>query len=195
MGRRATEFVNGEYYHIYNRGCSALRICFGGRNYDLLYERIERYADRFGIQIVASCLMPNHYHLLLRPDGESSISTFAQRTFNSYVKALNRSIARTGTLFEGPFKSRHVADEEYLVHLMRYIHRNPLEGGLVSRIEEWPYSNYLECAGLRRTRVFDGGFILERFGGFRGYRRYVTGSPVILPEHRAELEELTRILA
>ncbi len=195
MGRRATQFVHGEYYHIYNRGCSALRICYGGRNYDLLYGRIERYADEFNIQIIASCLMPNHYHLLLRPDGASSISIFAQRTFNSYVKALNRSIARTGTLFEGPFKSRHVANEEYLVHLMRYIHRNPFEGGLVPRIEEWPHSNYLECAGLRRMRVFDEGFIRERFGSLPEYRRYVTGIPGIHPEHRAELEELTRILA
>ncbi len=194
MAPRGTQFIRGEYYHLYNRGCAGFRISFEERQYGFLFDHIELCAKAFGVSIIASCVMPNHYHLLIRQDADKSISDFVQRVFNSYSKAVNRAIGRTGTLFEGPFKSRHVSSEEYLRCLCRYIHRNPLEGGLVARLEEWPYSNYAECVGRRRLRAFDRQFIRERFGGFEEYRRFVSGRLGLPSAVRAELEELTRRL-
>ena len=88
--------------------------------------------------------MPNHYHFLLRQTGDYSVSEFMQSIFNAYTKAFNKMYKRTGTLFEGPFKAIEVLKEDHLLHLCRYIHRNPLEAGLVKNISDWPYSNYTE---------------------------------------------------
>jgi putative transposase len=94
--------------------------------------------------------MPNHYHLLLRQNSEYQVSAAIQRIFNVYVKAVNSRLGRKGTLFEGPFKAKVVKGEEYLAHLCRYIHRNPLEAGFVESLDEWEFSDYLEWIGKRK---------------------------------------------
>lgn len=77
----------------------------------------------------------------MRQDGNVAISNFMQDIFNSYSKAFNKMYNRTGTLFEGPFKSIHIDKDNYLIHLCRYIHRNPLEAKLVADLEKWSFSN------------------------------------------------------
>ena len=127
MGRRKTTFLPGHYYHVYNRGVNREAIFRNRENYLFLLRRLKECADKFCITLIAYCLMPNHYHFLLRQDGEASISDFVQAIFNSYTKAFNKMYTRSGTLFEGAFKSILVDSDEYLVHLCRYIHRNPID--------------------------------------------------------------------
>ena len=117
--------------------------------------------------------MPNHYHFLLRQDGTEKISAFVQRTFNSYVKAFNKAYLRTGTLFEGPFKSIDIERDNHLTHLCRYIHRNPLEAGLVTNLDDWPYSNYLEWIGKRAATLYDANFVKDQFINSDDYERFV----------------------
>ena len=117
--------------------------------------------------------MPNHYHLLLRQDGVHTISKFIQRIFNSYTKAFNKAFNRKGTLFEGPFKALHVEKETHLLHLCRYIHRNPLEAGLVTHLTEWPYSNFLEWVGKRSGILFDAKFVQSHFAKPDEYENFV----------------------
>ena len=161
MAQRKTQFAPGEYYHIYNRGCNKERIFFEDGNYLFLLNKLGEGANEHHISVLVYCLMPNHYHFLMRQDGETSVAVLMQEVFNSYTKAINRKYHRSGTLFQGPYKSTHVDKEEYLLHLCRYIHRNPLDGGLVKNIEEWDYSNYLECIGRRNRSLYDPGFIAE----------------------------------
>ena len=104
--------------------------------------RAKKYVPPNQLAMIAYCLMPNHYYFLLRQDGLIPISAFIQAVFNSYTKAFNLAFARTGTLFEGPFRAIAVEEYEYLLHLCRFIHRNPLEAGLVNHPAEWQYSNY-----------------------------------------------------
>jgi hypothetical protein len=117
--------------------------------------------------------MPNHYHFLLRQDGTELISLFVQRTFNSYTKAFNKTYQRTGTLFEGPFKSIHVETDNHLIHLCRYIHLNPLEAGLVTNLDDWPYSNYLEWVGKRAGTLYDVQFVQTYFANPDEYEQFV----------------------
>jgi hypothetical protein len=117
--------------------------------------------------------MPNHYHFLLRQDGTELISVFVQRTFNSYTKAFNKTYQRTGTLFEGPFKSIHVETDNHLIHLCRYIHLNPLEAGLVTNLDDWPYSNYLEWVGKRAGTLYDVQFVQTYFANPDEYEQFV----------------------
>ncbi|MBI1806820.1 MAG: hypothetical protein HYR76_07210 [Ignavibacteria bacterium] len=91
----------------------------------------------------------------------------------SYSKAFNKRYGRTGTLFEGPFKSVHVDKEQYLVHCCRYIHRNPLVAGLVEKLEEWKYSNYLEWIGCRDDVLIDREFVKEYFATPDEYKKFV----------------------
>jgi putative transposase len=117
--------------------------------------------------------MPNHYHFLLRQEADLPLSKFINVLFNAYVQALNRQQCRRGTLFEGRFKHVWVDREEYLVHLCRYIHLNPLKAGLVSRLEDWPYSSYLDWIDQRSGSLKDNQFIQERFPTPESYQCFV----------------------
>ncbi len=117
--------------------------------------------------------MPNHYHFLVRQDGEETISRFVQALFNSYTKAFNRRFRRSGTLFEGPFRAVAVEDEGYLLRLCRYIHLNPVRARLAASPEGWPFSNYREWVGLRNGTLVDRAFVRKWFPAPEDYRRFV----------------------
>jgi REP element-mobilizing transposase RayT len=173
MVRRKVRFLEGHYYHVYNRGANKEKIFRDGENYRFLLSWVKRYSIQFEISVIAYCLLPNHYHFLLRQDGLESISIFIQRIFNRYTKAFNKIHQRTGTLFEGPYKAIGIDNNEYLIHLCRYIHRNPLEAGLITDLLDWPYSNYLEWVGVRSGTLIDQQFVLEHFVNVEEYKRFV----------------------
>jgi REP element-mobilizing transposase RayT len=172
MSARIVKFQAGEYYHVFNRGANRRPIFLSSENYLYLTGKIEKYAS-FGIRVVAYCLMPNHYHFLLRQTGDYSVSEFMQSVFNAYTKAFNKMYKRTGTLFEGPFKAIEVLKEDHLMHLCRYIHRNPLEAGLVRDMSDWPYSNFAEWTGKRTGNLVDRDFMNEYFPEYSKYEAFV----------------------
>jgi len=173
MARRKVTFAPDHYYHVYNRGANREDIFRVEDNYLFLLRRVKDCVSAFQVSVIAYCLMPNHYHFLLRQDGEQPISDFVQAIFNSYTKAFNKAFDRTGTLLEGPFCAIHVDEDVYLLHLCRYIHRNPLEAGLVSHPAEWPFSNYLEWVGQREGSLVDRAFVREHFPEPGEYERFV----------------------
>ncbi|MEZ4663199.1 MAG: transposase, partial [Caldilineaceae bacterium] len=111
--------------------------------------KMQKYVLQFSLTLIAYCLMPNHYHFLIRQDAAFRAGLLAQRVFNSYSKRYNLRYNHSGTLFENNYKVKLVDKPEYLHHLCRYIHANPVKGGLVRRPEDWIYSNYQEWMGLR----------------------------------------------
>jgi len=117
--------------------------------------------------------MPTHYHFLVRQDGDRSISDFIQAVFNSYTKAFNKMFKRTGTLFEGPFQAIEVSRSEHLIHLCRYIHRNPIDAHLVNHPAHWPFSNYLEWIGQRSGILVDADFVRSWFPSPADYEKFV----------------------
>lgn len=173
MARRKHPFSPGCYYHVYNRGTNRENIFLSPENYRYLLNLVKKTISHQAISIIAYCLMPNHYHFLLRQNGTSTISNFIQAIFNPYTKAFNHSIHRSGTLFEGPFKSVYVENNAYLLHLCRYIHRNPVDAGLVQHLSAWEYSNYQEWAGLRKGTLVDRDFVLTHFPDTVEYGHFV----------------------
>lgn len=111
MAKRKVTFYPGGYYHVYNRGSNRQPIFREEQNYLFLLRRLREQSIKMSISVIAYCLMPNHYHFLLKQDGDVSISELMQTIFNSYSKAFNKMYNRSGTLFEGPFKSIHVDRE------------------------------------------------------------------------------------
>jgi len=173
MARRNVPFLPNQYYHIYNRGAHRVDIFRNDTDYIFLLKLVKKQAEKCAISVIAYCLMHNHYHFLLRQNSDIQISKFMQAVFNVYTKAFNSKYQHSGTLFEGPFRAIHIDRTEYLLHLCRYIHRNPLEAGIVVLPEQWHYSNYSEFIGQRDGILIDRDFVKENFGSPESYREFV----------------------
>lgn len=148
MAMRKVEFAIGEFYHIYNRGNSKQKIFHDKSDYErfvnLLFLANSKNSfnffnllkdghiydfDRGGtfVDIGAYCLMPNHFHILITPKEEGSISKFMQKFTTAYAMYHNQKHERTGSLFEGKFKSQHIDNDRHLKYLFSYIHLNPIK--------------------------------------------------------------------
>ncbi len=163
----------GGYYHIYNRGARRAAIFRESANYLFVLSRMREYARALSVSVIAYCLMPTHYHLLLRQDGDFPAGLLPQRVFNSYTKAYNKRYGSSGTLFEHRYQSKAIHTTAYLLHLCRYIHSNPVKDGLTTDPADWPYSNYLEWIGQRDGRLVDREFVRAQFGDGAAYRTFV----------------------
>ncbi len=173
MAKRNIEFKSGRYYHIYNRGANRNKIFFEEDNYIYLLKNLKKYSVQKSFSVIAYCLMPNHYHFLLRQDSETKLNLSIGYLFNVYTKAINKKFNRAGTLFEGSFKALEVEDEKYLQELCRYIHRNPVDDKLIKNIEDWEYSNYLEWVGKRNGTLIDIKLRDKYFPLGKGYEEFV----------------------
>lgn len=96
------------------------------------------------IQILGYCFMPNHFHLLLKQIEENGITQFLSQLSNSYTKFFNKKYDRVGPLLQGTFKAVPIENDEQLLHVLRYIHLNPVTSFLVERPEDYPWSSYRE---------------------------------------------------
>ncbi len=163
MPKRKFDFEPGGYYHIYNRGANRQSIFREERNYPYLLRLLKQVLPECHITVVAYCLLPNHYHWLLRQNSDIPISKAVGRVWGSYSQAFNKAYEHTGTLFEGPFKALQVTTEDYLLRLCRYIHRNPVHHGFVAEPEDWPYSNYPEWIEQRPGTLVDRKLVREHF--------------------------------
>ena len=102
-------------YHFFNRGCNKEKIFFNEGNYTYLLKKIKESYRKYGVGILAYCLMPNHYHFLLRQETDRPLSDWIQALFNGYVQAVNKQVGRSGALFEGRAKHVLVDRDEYLI--------------------------------------------------------------------------------
>ncbi len=149
MPYRTIAFEPGNFYHLYNRGNNRQTIFFERENYLHFLRLVRRYLTPEEVEILAYCLMPNHYHLLVHFKA-GNLSEQMKVLSLAYTKGMNVRYNRVGSLFQGRFCSIQVDRESYLVHLVRYIHLNPVKVGLVMHPREWEFSSYREYAGQRQ---------------------------------------------
>ena len=168
-----TTYTAGEYYHIYNRGVNRRPIFFHDRNWSFFLRRLRKYFIADKADIIAYCLMPNHYHLLVRAKTDAFSHKVMQPFATSYTKAINKEQSRVGALFQGRFKGKHIERDRYLLHLSRYIHRNPVDAGLVSMPADWVFSSYREYIGLRDGTLPKPDVIISHFSSADDYAAYV----------------------
>src|SRR3989344_4923667 len=167
MPGRAVPLVNGEYYHIYNRGSDKRDIYIQPRDYNRFQKTIYYYqflgpklsfskfakselnsfkpdSEKKLVEIICYCLMPNHFHFLVKQVKTNGISIFLSQLSNSYTKYFNTKYERVGALLQGTFKSVLIETDEQLIHVSRYIHLNPVVSRLTKELNSYKWSSYPE---------------------------------------------------
>ena len=142
MPRRSRIIVPGVPLHIIQRGNNRQACFFADDDYLFYLDWLKEYAKRTGCLIHAFVLMTNHVHLLLTPQKPGSAGNLMKRLGQRYVQYINRSYKRSGTLWEGRFRSCIIQQEEYLFSCQRYIEMNPVRAGIVKHPGEYRWSSY-----------------------------------------------------
>ncbi|MDP2874431.1 MAG: transposase [bacterium] len=222
MPRRVVPLVNGEIYHVINRGNASEKIFRDERDFQRFIETLIYYqcavppfkfsllkklpfsekakifreireGRDFIVEILAYCLMSNHYHLILRQRLESGVYNFARLTANSYAHYFNLKNQRRGSLFESRFKALRVHNEFQLLHLSRYVHLNPLSASLVDSYEnllKYQYSSLTEYLGRGKEAICERGTILSQFKSGKDYESFVRDRA----DYQRSLEEIKHLI-
>jgi len=140
-------YLDNRYYHLYNRGSRAKEIFFEDKNYTYFLRLLSVNTEKHAVQIAAYCLMPNHYHLIVKQEAGGKISKLIQSTIISYVQAVNKQFHFSGSLFQGKAKAKIIDSDEYAIQVVRYIHFNPVRANLVEKPEQWKYSDFSRWIG------------------------------------------------
>lgn len=193
MGNNRVPFEPDTVYHVYNHGNADDLLFREDKNYLFFLKRYKKYVISI-VDTFAYCLMPNHFHFMVRikrkdqiveffsdknprgfqnPEGlEDNLSKLISHQFgtllNSYTKAYNKRYNRKGSLFRSSFHRKKVDSSRYYTQLIRYIHRNPVEHGFAKTIRGWPYSSYNSMLSSKPT-LLKRKAVLKWFGGREKY--------------------------
>ncbi len=200
---RKVVFRDNEIYHIFNRGIERRPVFTDKREYDRALKLIKFYkhADppiRYSkilqlseevrkkmlddvykseklVDILAFCLMPNHFHFLLKQKKEKGITTFISNFTNAYTKYFNTKNNRIGPLFQGTFKAVLVESDEQLMHLSRYIHLNPVVSSIIkeANLNFYPWSSYPEYFDSSSQGISVAELVLSMFKSIKDYQEFV----------------------
>jgi putative transposase len=199
---RKTEFANGEYYHIYNRGVDKREVFLDGKDYLRFLVGMREFNQKEAIgslfhldnkrkhlkalsasslrhlvpsglvTIICYCLNPNHFHFILRQEMDNGISKFMHKLGMGYTNYFNKKHNRSGSLFQGPFKSISIDSNEYLLHLSVYVNANYAIHNYSEK--DWPYSSYLDYTGKREGKLCAKETILGQFdNNFLEYNKFI----------------------
>ena len=161
-----------QYYHVYNRGNNKERIFFEANNYIYFLNKVKTAFEN-KIELIAYCLMPNHFHLLAFVKEDNALEEAMQKISTGYTRAINSAYNRTGHLFQGRFKNKIIPNNEYLLHLSRYIFRNPLRAGLVEKLEDWKHSSYHDSISKNESSLIKPQIQIEQFLTIEALKKFV----------------------
>ena len=203
MPVRKTPLVTGEIYHIYNRGINKQNIFLHKRDYSYLLEIIEYYSylssvlsyskfrkmarykrelslqkirkdNKKMVDLLAFCIMPNHYHLIVRQVAGGGVCRYLRNVQNSYASYFNIKHKREGSLFQGRFKAVRILDDEQLIHVLRYVHLNPTTSYVVypKDLVNYPWSSlslYLNGA----SNPCETKTVMQHFSSSEDYTEHI----------------------
>jgi len=220
---RKVPLVAGEIYHVFNRGVEHRPIFLTKRDYRRFLKTINYYrfvstplrlfrfyqlsaerqkeildslvrANRKHIGIIAFCLIPNHFHLLLKQLSESGISLFLSQLQNSYTKFFNLKYNRVGPLFQGQFKAVRIETDSQLAHVSRYLHLNPYSSFVIKdreELEAYTWSSLNDYLGFEPQNPFiENKVIMGLFGSTENYRNFVYNNA----DYQRSLENIKHLL-
>lgn len=213
---RKTIFIEGEFYHVYNRGVDKRTIFLDDYDYARFLQSMDEFntvnpigsiyenffAKKLGlghrvsknkklVNITAYCLNPNHFHFILSQVSNKGIEKFMQRLSMGYAKYFNHKYKRNGVLFQGKFKAVHVDTNEYLLHLSAYINLN----NRVHKLKKLPFrSSWVEYTGREKYKRCKKNIILDQFKNSREYKEFAEDALVNILARKSLLKELESLL-
>lgn len=164
MARKPRFNLPGIPQHIIQRGNNRQACFHDERDYRHYLADLRHAATKNDCRVHAYVLMPNHVHLLVTPMAEHGVTHLMQDTGRKYVRYLNHRYQRTGTLWEGRYKSSLIDSEAYLLECMRYIELNPVRGGLVAQPNDYPWSSYASNAQGKMNSLLTPHPLMTHFG-------------------------------
>ncbi len=192
---RKIRFVNGEFYHIYNRGVDKRSVFLGRTDFERFLQSMREFNSQKPIgslfensfrdktkqlgnpvaklvDIVSYCLNTNHYHLILRQRLENGISAFMHRLGTGYTQSFNIKYKRSGVLFQGKFKALHIDSNKYLLHLSAYINLNNRVHHLNDKLSQSSWEEYKNGNGDMCAKEI----ILKQFNRSSEYKNFAENS-------------------
>ena len=163
----------GKLYHIYNRGNNKDKIFFAEANYHFFLNQFSKYLEIY-VEVYAYCLMPNHFHLLVKIKEEYPVTPAGKLTglqkafrdfFISYSKAINKQENRCGALLQQKYKRKEIDSDHYHTSIIVYIHNNPIKAGLCQHASQWKFSSYNSIAHNNSKTKICKEKVLEWFEG------------------------------
>jgi putative transposase len=205
-------FAPNNYYHVFNRGVGKQDIFLDDQDFkffllraneNLFPEQIKKQEGHplgkwqyvrkqlpvGAFSMISDCLMPNHFHFLIRQNGDCPISKIVTKISTGYSMYFNKKYERVGGLFQDQFKAVLIENDSYLLWLSAYIHNNPKVAGLVKKLEDYKWSSYLDYIGQRQGTLCDKDFILKQFPSPDAYKKFVEDAYEKIKE-RKDLEGL-----
>jgi putative transposase len=153
MARQPRLTLPGYPHHVIQRGNNKQAIFATVADDRVLLDLLDENARKFNVALHAYVLMSNHFHLLATPQTADGLPKMMQAVGRSYVRYFNNTHKRTGTLWEGRYKSTLIQNDRYLLACMAYIDLNPVRAGLVAQPQDYPWSSHLHYAGVRPDRL------------------------------------------
>ncbi|MDQ3058092.1 MAG: transposase [Pseudomonadota bacterium] len=153
MARLPRLTVPGYPHHVIQRGNNRQAIFSGTADYEMLLALLYDNASKFGVALHAYVLMSNHFHLLATPATAEGLPQMMQAVGRRYVRYFNDRQARSGTLWEGRYRSTLIEAKRYLLACMVYIDLNPVRAGLVREASDYPWSSHGHYVGLRADKL------------------------------------------
>ena len=142
MPRVARRAVDGGVYHILNRGNGRQRVFHSDADYQKFVSLLKEVQERFAIRLFAYCLMPNHFHLLVKAEQGEDLSLSMHWFTTTYVRRYHKHYRTSGHLWQGRYKSFSIEDDKQLLTVVRYIEGNPVRANLVESASGWVWSSH-----------------------------------------------------
>lgn len=159
MPRPPRTSIAGGCYHVLNRANLGAAVFQKDGDFRAFTALIEDACKRLPIGVLAYCLMPNHFHLVLEPAEQGNLSKWMQWLMTSHVRRYHRHHGTSGHVWQGRFKSFPIQADDHLHAVLRYVERNPLRAGLVGAAQDWPWSSLRWWRRSDRPRwLTDGPF-------------------------------------
>ena len=192
MARQARRVSPTGYYHIMMRGNNKERIFEKESDKNSLIESLKKAKEEDSIKIVAYCFMDNHIHLVIKSE-LSDLSMAIKKINIKYAMIFNKKNGRVGHVFQDRYKSEVVASDQYLLQVIRYVHKNPVKAKIISSVDSYRWSSYNEYKNAKYNVVNkeEGNFIMGYFSGNRGlFQKFHDDSDyTVFLDTKEEMEE------
>jgi len=155
MPRIKRVLSDNHIYHVLNRGNGRQQVFHNQHDYEIFIRLMKEAKKKIPLKILAYCLMPNHFHLVLLPEKGRNLSQWMQWLMTSHVRYHHRLYQTSSHIWQGRFKSFLVQEDDHLLTVIRYVERNPVTANLVRSAKDWPWSSHEKRLSALSSSLID----------------------------------------